>query len=237
MIRIAICDDNQLDIVKLEKSIRYCFLNFELDYTITTYSTGGLFSYEIQKKEFDIVFLDVFLGSSDGIEISKKLREINCNTIIIFMSSEKTEVFRSFDASPIAYLLKPLSYEVIYKTLEKALKKLKIEKGYKFSFHCSNGYYTLLTDDIIYFESNLRIVNVQTKTNRYRFYGKLAEIEKVLEDKNFVRCHQSYIVNMQYIQKIEKNCIYTITGETIQISRGKSQAVKEKMIEYIGSIL
>lgn len=237
MIRIAICDDNELDLIKLEKSIKYCFLNFESDYSISTYFTGGFFLREMYTKEFDIVFLDVFLGTSDGIEISKKLREINSNTVIIFMSSKQTEVFRSFDVSPLAYLIKPLTYEDIYNTLEKALNKLKFEKGYKITFRYGNGYYTVFTDDIIYFESTLRVINIHTKTKCYRFYGKLSDIESTLNDKNFVRCHQSYIVNMQYIQKIEKNCIYTITGEIIKISRGKSQSVKEKMLEFIGSIL
>lgn len=95
----------------------------------------------------------------------------------------------------------------------------------------------LLLEEIICFESNLRVINVKTLSKHYRFYGKLSDIESQLKKQGFVRCHQSYIVNMQHILRIDRNSILTTTNETYMISRGKSQAVKEKMLEYVGSML
>lgn len=237
MIHIAICEDNEKDSIKLERCIEFYFTNYPAQYHISKYKSENVFLYNMENKKYDIVFFDVHIGEADGIKLSEKLRNHDESVVIIFMSHCKDSVFRCFDSSPLTYMLKPISYEDVFHVMEKALKKIKDCYRPMFSFTYENVVYSIPLDEIICFESNLRVIYIKTFHEQYRFYGKLSEIEKQLKKHSFVRCHQSYLVNMQHILKIDSNSILTSTNETYQISRGKSQAVKEKMLEYVGSML
>lgn len=237
MITIAICEDSPHDALKLKRCIDYYFTNYPAQYRVILFDSANSFYYNMKPGLFNIVFFDIFLGKSDGIELSRKLRQIDKSVIIIFTSSSKADVFRCFDSEPLSYLLKPFLYEQLYLVLEKAVKKLKSNVAQIFSF--SNGHSTINIplSEIIFFESKLRIITINCIKEQYSFYGKLSDVEKQINSSSFVRCHQSYLVNMGYVKRVDSTSIYTTCGDHIQISRSKSQNVKEKLLEYVGSML
>lgn len=85
--------------------------------------------------------------------------------------------------------------------------------------------------DIISVESKGRIAEIITNAGSVNYYKKLGEIEKLLP-KQFVRCHQSYIVNMDYVKLIRKKTIYLVNGKTIPVSRNRYDETKKRMETY-----
>ena len=93
--------------------------------------------------------------------------------------------------------------------------------------------YNIPLKEILYFESVKRIVIITTFDKEYQFYAKLDDIERELEKKGFIRCHQSYLVNSIFIRKIEKDTVYLVNGKEIRISRTKSKIAREKFMLLI----
>jgi hypothetical protein len=89
-------------------------------------------------------------------------------------------------------------------------------------------------DDIVYFESNLRKLVIQTPFMKYELYCKLGDVEK----KNlpgFVRCHKSFIVNLRHVKKKEYSHFLLHSGDRIPISQSKVAFVDEELRRYVES--
>ena len=84
----------------------------------------------------------------------------------------------------------------------------------------------VLLNDIFYFESNKRVLIVHTKNDEYSFYGKLDQVEKELDGKDFIRTHQSYFVNARKIKSVSKDSAELLNGEILPVSKSKASAVK-----------
>ncbi|HHD2754516.1 TPA: LytR/AlgR family response regulator transcription factor, partial [Clostridium perfringens] len=88
-------------------------------------------------------------------------------------------------------------------------------------------------DNIIFFESKLRKINIVCSNySEISFYDKLDNIEDALISKNFIRCHKSYLVNLNYIKKIENSKIITLNNNIIPISRSYLRKTKDLFFEY-----
>lgn len=90
----------------------------------------------------------------------------------------------------------------------------------------------LLVDDIIYIETNRHKNLFYTKNGVYRIYRKLGDIEKDLAGMDFVRIHQSFLVNMQYIEKISSYVMRLTTGEELSVPKSRYQYVKKEYMRY-----
>jgi DNA-binding LytR/AlgR family response regulator len=86
--------------------------------------------------------------------------------------------------------------------------------------------------DIIYAESQLRLVLLSAKRRQYRYYGKLDDLMQFL-GRSFYRCHISWIINFDEVVSIRNNAIYMSDGKVILLGRNKYQATRRAYIEYL----
>lgn len=98
--------------------------------------------------------------------------------------------------------------------------------------------------DIIYLEKNLRKIVVKYRcrdkselislgrTEDFEFYGKMEDVEPYLS-KNFVRCHRSYIINLNHIREIYNNRIILFGGESVFLGRDSVRRVKKAYLRFI----
>ncbi|MDR2087966.1 MAG: LytTR family transcriptional regulator [Clostridiales Family XIII bacterium] len=86
--------------------------------------------------------------------------------------------------------------------------------------------------DILYAESELRLVLIHTKQRQYRYYGKLDELMRFLGD-SFYRCHVSWIINFDEVVSIKNNAVHMSDGKMILLGRNKFQAVRKAYIAYL----
>lgn len=92
----------------------------------------------------------------------------------------------------------------------------------------------LKVDDIIYIETNKHKNVFYTKQGNYSIYRKLNEIEEELAGLDFVRIHQSFLVNMQYVEKISSYIMHLTTGEELSVPKSRYQKVKMEYSLYKG---
>ena len=93
-----------------------------------------------------------------------------------------------------------------------------------------NANYKIPINDLIYIESDLRIINIYTSDNTYTFYEKLDTLEQGLTGYGFIRCHQSYLVSASHILCFDNHLLQLNDSEiTIPVSRQHKQAIRRYM--------
>lgn len=236
MYTIAICEDMDSDRKRLRKNLDIYFEERNMSYKLYNYWSGEEFLNYTQPYMYDIVIFDVEMGKINGIETAKRLRKIDKSVIIIFITVHANMVFSSFAAEPLNYLVKPLKYHQFRAIMDRATEKIEGVKNDFFVVSFNGIIYNIPMREIIYFESNKRLIKAVTVNGDYQFYGKLGDIERRLEEKGFIRCHQSFLVNSAFIQKVEKDNFYLVTEKTICISRPKSKMARKKFMSHIAGL-
>lgn len=94
-------------------------------------------------------------------------------------------------------------------------------------------------NDILYVESNLHKLTFHLRgqsEKNYTMYERLDQIEIKFQNYHFCRSHKSYLVNLKYVQSIERYEITLVNGEKVCVSQPRYKEVREKFICYQGEI-
>ena len=172
-------------------------------------------------KRFDIVFLDIQMEGMNGIEVARKLRKWQEDTVLIFITGIKEYVFDALDLYAFHYLLKPLDEKKFAEVLEKATYEVK-KKTEKKSLFIKTRNLTLDQSDILYIESRGKKVEIHTigADKAIEIYASMDELEGQLGE-DFYRCHRAYIVNMAHITEYDRESITLTNGDRVYLTKKK----------------
>jgi DNA-binding LytR/AlgR family response regulator len=233
--KIAICDDEKLcrDLI-LE--YLYKFKQKLYDFEITEFCCGeDLINFLKNDNFFDAIFIDVEMKHLNGIETAHIIREIDKNVIISFLTSYKQYVFNSFKVSAFDYLIKPISEEEFNKLMDRILEKYKNDH-FVLNVKWKDEISQIEIKNILYIEGYRRHLFYQTHQEKFQSLGKLNDIEIQLRKYGLIRCHQGFLVNMNYIKTIEDKNIVLVDGTKIEMSFRKKSECLRIFNKYIAEI-
>lgn len=200
MLGIAVFDDEKIIVDYVGELIKE---NLDVNAKIYKYTKLEEFKGDCKKgilQKINAIYIDIKIDSLNGIEIAQKIQQENPKIKIIYMTAYSQYSEAIFKTKPTYLLLKPIKKEQIKKSLERALQEEKQNKNIK-TFNIKGKIFNIEVEKIKYIESNKRVVIIYEEDLKRRIYGKLDEIEEMLSS-NFVRCHQSYIVNLEYVREL-----------------------------------
>ncbi len=231
---IAVCDDNAID-----REIVCTLLSrmFERDGVkpvpaVTPYENGLVLLDDMREGEwFDIVLLDIYMQDHLGIDVARKLRESGYTGAIVFLTATSDFAIDGYDVGAAGYILKPATVERLSDVLGRVFKNID-EQSY--AIRQRGSVHRVLLREILYVESsNNRCVLHCRSGGSYNIYKRLDEIENELTDKRFLRCSQSFIVNMDYIVRVDRS-FYLATGDIVLIRQRSLKAMQQAYYDYIG---
>lgn len=229
--RVAICDDEKIIRADLQNKIDQYAITHQQIILCNEYESGEKLLFS--NIPFDIVFMDYQMNGMSGIETAEKLRDNKSNTTIIFLTSYSEVVFQSFEVNTFRFLVKPLDSNKLFAALDDYCANLNSEKRFLIK---QNGItYWVPFREIIYFEAQNQYTTIRTINTIYKFSDTISKAEKLLPQEYFVRCHRSYIVNMEHIRNHTTSDIQLDNGERALISRSLYKDFKEQYITYIKS--
>lgn len=239
MIHIAICDDNMSFTEYIETILLQAQSLYAVRINISIFYSGESFCKAIEKKcSFDIVLMDIEMEGMDGVKAGEVLRseDDNDKVFLIYISSHDTYWRQLFDVQPYAFLEKPLDETVLIDKINKVIKKIHVlrnEDKRKVLPIKLNGQEVLIPlKKIMYLESQIRKVTVYTVDEIIEYYSTLNKEENKLDPKEFVRTHQSYIINLGFAKKITNECIILLNNAEIPVSNSRKSGIKNAYLEY-----
>ncbi|PRR83472.1 LytR/AlgR family response regulator transcription factor [Clostridium vincentii] len=236
MIKIGICDDMIITTQEIESYILEVSNYYPQKIEIEIFYSGEKFCDRLKEGcYFDIIFMDIEMGKINGIDAIKKLREKNQETLIIYISSKQNYFMDLFEVQPFQFILKPINQEEFNRKFELAYEKI-CKQSHCFEFKMGTSIVRIPIKDIICFESCQRAIFMMTKDNSYKFYMKLSEIKKELEEHNFLLLHQSYLVNFEYIKEMHYSHAVLLNNQVINISEKRRKDIRKEYIIMIRRI-
>lgn len=239
--KIAICDDTNLDLKLLEQIILEYSKANSFDIIIDTYDDPRILINRItyfDPKEYDIYFLDICM-QENGIEVAEKIRKLDNDCYIIFATSSKDYAIDAFKVRALDYVLKPINKPEVFECLNRIFEATNSNVRNVCSIKTND--HNLVTVDIkniTFIESNNRrmVVHLFDKTQLVSTSLRSKFLESIPFDyqkHNFIYCHSSYIVNMNYIKAISDYAFILKNNEIVPISKRAFAEVKDKYIKYL----
>ena len=206
MLNFVLCDDNLTVLDKLSKMLESIFIKNSIDAIVglKTTSANEVLSY-LNKNSVNALFLDIELQSNlSGLQLAEKIRLTNKNSYIIFLTGHLEYMLLAYKVKTFDYLPKPITLERLEETI---IRMLTDAKNSPKKFIRIDNKNTIINQDSIYYirKDGMKLI-FQTKNHCYEVYSSFNKIQSCLPD-NFVRCHKSYIANIDKVTDIKASNI------------------------------
>ena len=194
MLSIAICDDQQDSLETIEEELHRSSKNLNVEIETHLYTDGNdmLGLMKNNKDYFDVVFLDIDMPKISGLDVAAKMRSINQEILLVFISAHEQYVFESIDYNPFKYIRKNKIEEEIEYSLKRAYKRISSENAKSIVVKTEDGEVRLKHTSIMYFEVYARRMSVFTNGNQKRNLVGRKTIKKLyseLNDEDFIQIH------------------------------------------------
>ncbi|MGX8833257.1 LytR/AlgR family response regulator transcription factor [Amedibacillus sp. YH-ame10] len=228
MINLAILDDNVEEASKTKKLLLPYLDKRNLDYErIDIYQDGT--SILKCSKMYDVLFLDIEVGTENGIDIAKKLRESQPNIIIVVITSFIKYSIEGYKIRAARYLLKPVAPSLLYSELDEVLKDYLERPSILLSDHHEEV--RVKTSDVYYFETYGRKVQFHTRAQVFSSKENVSYWAVKLTE-GFVECYKGIYVHVKYIEQIAKDTLVLENKQILPIARRRYDDVKKAWICY-----
>jgi len=251
-LRSILIDDEFLARKRLEKLLE----NFNEISIIAQCRNGADAIEQINLKEPDLIFLDIQMPDFDGFTVLSKL---TCKPAVIFTTAFDSFAIKAFDINAVDYLLKPFDEVRLGVAINRIIEHKKLQKSTLLEGQIKkllNDYTNqqdgnlkeiiiknkgkevpVFIDDILYFKSDGNYVDIITSEKNHLYRISMNELEKTLDNEQFLRVHRSIILNKYYI----KNCTYTGNNEYVFLLKNgekitSSRSYKTAIVAYLNTI-
>lgn len=225
--KICICDDEP----SILDNIKSILTKVDNKAIIKTFNSSHELKNTLQDEDTDIIFMDIKLKDTNGINFIKQNEKYLKDTKIIYITGYTEYIEDIFETNPIYFLQKPLNEEKIKKAYQKAQKEIS-EENIFIAIKSGAEKIKIKIKDIYYIESYARTINIYLEDKTYTTYEKLSMFESVLTP-NFLRIHKSFLVNMDKIIKYKNNTIVLENNKVLNISRSYYKSCRETILEYL----
>jgi len=215
-LQIAICEDSHDDTKHLLSIIK----SLADGAAVFCFSCANTFLKSGPEARFDLVFFDIYMESMSGIDAARILREQDDKCTIVFTTNSRDHALDAYEVYAEQYLLKPVKKDELERIFEKYYKKTKHTRE-ACSVNVRGQLIDIVFDSILYVESfNMNCI-VHTKDGVIETGASMTMnvFEQLLQPPRFMRCHKSYIVNLQHVEKVERDFIMK-NGDIVHIRRG-----------------
>lgn len=230
--KIAICDDITEYRLSIKAFANEYFKIHNIEYIIDDFKNGtDLLNSQVN---YDILFLDIELGDSNGIEIAKNMQSKDKHTVILIVTSYRQYLDDAMDINVTRYIDKPVTQGRIFSALDKALSIIN-ESIITFTTK-DNQIIRLRCSDIVYAEAKFKSVYVYTKNSHYRIKEPIKKLRTILNSTCFAAPHNSYIFNLNYITNFKRNEIilaFPYSDIKIPIATRKQADFKKHFLNFI----
>ena len=223
--KIGLVDDRRIDLDKLNGIISGLD---GVEIIFSTTSADEAYEY-IKKEAVDLLIADIEMPNLSGYELADIIHSHALNIAVIFVTGNSGYAVHAFEINVHDYIMKPYPKERLIQSVQRLMEKNKsTEIAGRLYIKQKNNIHIIQKKDIIFIERSGRSTTIHTKTGPIKTYQTLNELEGELRERDFIRSHRSFIINIHYVLNFSlyaKNS-YVVTFEGIE---EQAMITKEKV--------
>lgn len=223
--KIAVCDD-----VAIERDMLCLLLQqYDKGLIIRDFSCGEdlLGSHD----KFDLVFMDIYMNGMTGMQTAKHLKANDMKTPIVFLTSSTDFAVESYEINAFDYIVKPLQSERLKAVWKRFVAQHKDEPKY-YILNNTTKTQKLPYEKIEFLESDCHYVSIHMADGTsFRVLGKLDDFERELNDARFLRCHKSYLINLDLTKALDEDFLMS-SGELVPYRKRDKKNLQKLFSEY-----
>lgn len=233
MINVCIVEDELSQAELLKKYINKYGNATKQPFNITHLS-DGIDLVDDYQGQFDIILLDIQMKHLDGMAAAEKIRKVDSDVIIIFITSTVQYAVQGYAVDALGYVLKPVPYTQFEQLFEKAITRVNAKKQHVYvKVSVDDKQMKLDCDTISYIESQRNNVVIHTDERDYTTIGPLKRFDEMLMEHGFSKCHNAYLVNLSRVEAVQKEEVILTDGVTLPISRARKKEFMAALTEDI----
>ena len=241
MIRVAVCENDSFYIEKETKLIESYLNKKGVEYVISTYLTS-IELISAYTDELDLIFLDVAMDNMDGIEAAKRLRGMGSKALIVFLSAYSEYSLEGYKVNAHRFLLKNDANleESLCECIDSAIDRISI-RNKRVELEVQGGTLSIVPSKIVFAESKAHKVTIHVLESsgdirEYYRYDRLDNIQDILGKFGFMRIHQSYLINGEYLRDVCRYKAEMGNDISLPISKKYYNEVEEYYIRMRGEL-
>jgi len=234
---IVLCDDEVEELNKTEQMLQnYEGTHPEVEFRIERFQSADRLLSMIREKNAapDLILLDIYMSKKQGMEAARELREIGNRSRIIFLTMSREHALEAFSVDATQYLVKPVSEEELFSSLDKVLEKIAAERKKYVLLRIDGRLQRVELNEIVYCEAQGKMQCLHLAGGGYYMLRiTMTELYDMLSGyKEFIKVGASYIVNLEHIVSLCRQEVEMDNGKKIYPPRGSYQPLREKYFQY-----
>ena len=228
--RVAICDDCAKDAEFVQGILSKWAAERQVDIQTECFPSAESFLFRYaEDKAWDILLLDIEMGTMDGVTMAKRVRKDNEAVQIVFITGYSDYIAEGYEVSALHYLMKPVNEVKLLEVLNRALEKRKQEERC-LNLELSGEMVRIPFYEIRYLDVHQNYITIHCK-QEYTLKRSLSSIEKEL-DGRFCRVGRTMVVNLKFIQRVTKMDVHLSDGTILPLPRGAYEPLNRAIIKF-----
>ena len=232
---IAICDDELEALQAIIKEVNKNFGRYKMEILVEGFLSASDLQKKMVDKKYTVYFLDIDMPEMNGIDLAYAIQKKQKEVILIFVSAREEYVFQSFRVHPFSFVRKQNFKEDLEQTVHDIYENFRVREEEQFceiEDELGHVFYGKLSE-ILYLEVKDKYVQIVMENGEKLIRSSLKDQEKRLEEYGFIRCHKSFLVNLQKIYAVKHDKVILTDKREIPLKRGQASELKKRICNYL----
>lgn len=233
MTKIAIIEDNNQDLEQILGYLSRYQQERGAVFSAVSFTDPMKFLAEY-RPDFDLVFMDIELRPFNGIDIARRLRDMDPVVTLVFITNMEQFAVNGYEVDAMDFVVKPINYYRFCSMMDKAQRHIgkRVEK--EIVVRSASRITRLPISQLHYVEIRDHLLIFHSSQGNLESWGKLSNVEKELSAYDFVRCSSSYLVNLRHVICVDGDTV-NVAGDLIPISQRRRKSFYNCVTNYLNN--
>ena len=230
-LRFAVVEDRLPDAQRLESLFRLAFGGGQ-PLVCDHYESGDAFLAAFPSKNYQVVFLDICMEGTNGIETARILRRADPDLLLVFLTSSPEYVWDAFPVHPFDYLLKPYREEKLFQLADE-LRRVLFRAEPELEVRIARQQVHLPLRKIQYAMAQNHYVRIVSDDGECRTVSTFSQVEQLLRaQENFIVCNRGVILNMDKVLRLDSDCFEMLDGTCLPVRQKDKNTLFAQFTQY-----
>ena len=234
MIHIALVDDEEKNREEFLGYLRQYEKESGQQFRISVFTDGDEI-VDPYRGGYDLILLDIAMRFMDGMTTAEKIREVDSEVVIIFITNMPQYVMKGYSVDALDYVLKPVNYYAFTQRIERAISRMGRRREQYITIPIKGGVQKLAASEIRYVEVQDHDLLYHMTNGDILTRGSLSDVEAKLNSGQFFRCNKYCLVNLSFVDGLQ-NMDVILGEEHIQVSRARRKPLLDALNNHLNEV-